>query len=77
LLFIIPGSIPLAGQNSIITIEEVKEKFDGIVGGVIGKLNSVEYQTFIIDDKAWTDHAIIIRIQTNENLYLKVMVFIL
>jgi hypothetical protein len=70
LLFIIPGSIPLAGQNSIITIEEVKEKFDGIVGGVVGKLNSVEYQTFIIDDKAWTDHAIIIRIQTNENFSL-------
>jgi len=70
LLFIIPGSIPLAGQNSIITIEEVKDRFDCMIGGVVGKLNSVEYQTFIIDDRAWTDHAIIIRIQTNENFSL-------
>lgn len=68
LLFLIPGSIPLAGQNSVLSIEEIKDKFNFIVGGVIGKLNSVEYQTFIVEDKAYTDHAIILRIQTNDNI---------
>ncbi len=68
LLLLIPGSIPLAGQNSILAVEEVKDVFDFIVGGVIGKLNSIEYQTFIVDNKAYTDHAIILRIQSNEKL---------
>ncbi|MEO0202378.1 MAG: FIST N-terminal domain-containing protein [candidate division WOR-3 bacterium] len=67
LLFFIPGSIPLVGQNSVVAIEEISNKFDCIVGGVMGKLNSIEYQTFIIDEKAYTDHAVILRIQTNHN----------
>ncbi len=70
LLLLIPGSIPLSGQNSILAIEEIKNRFDCIVGGIIGKLNSVEYQTFIVDEKAYTDHAIILRIQSNEKFAL-------
>lgn len=67
LLLFIPGSIPLPGQNSTSIIENFTKNFDCVVGGVFGSLNLVEYQTFIVDEKVLTDHAIVLRIQTNNN----------
>ncbi len=63
-----PNSIPLSGQSTVQALEEVADKFEMIFGGVIGELSKIEYQTFLVDSKAYTDHAILVLIRTDRKL---------
>ncbi len=70
LVFFAPNSIPLAGEDTYNALVEFADSFDGIVGGIIGDPQKMEYQTFLYNGKTYTDHAILIKLESDVKFYI-------
>jgi len=70
LMFFAPNSIPLAGENTYNALVEFADRFDGMIGGIVGDPERMEYQTFIYNGKTYTDHAIFIRLGADIKFYI-------
>ncbi len=70
LVFFAPNSIPLAGENTYNALVEFADSFDGIIGGIVGDPEKMEYQTFMYNGKTYTDHAIFIRLDSDIRFYI-------
>ncbi len=70
LVFFAPNSIPLAGENTYNALVEFADSFDGIIGGIVGDPEKMEYQTFLLNGKTYTDHAIFIKLESDVRFYV-------
>ncbi len=70
LVFFAPNSIPLAGENTYNALVEFADNFEGIIGGIVGDPQRMEYQTFLYNGKTYTDHAFFIRLESDVKFYI-------
>ncbi len=70
LMVFAPNSIPLAGESTFNALVEFSDNFHGIIGGVLGSPERLEYQTFVFDGKSYTDHAFLVRLQVDIRLHI-------
>ena len=65
-----PNSIPLSGENTFNAIVEFSDHFEGVIGGVIGNPERLEYQLFVYNGKSYTDHAFLVQLQVDVKLHI-------
>ncbi len=70
LMFFAPNSIPLAGENTYNALVEFADNFDGVIGGIVGDPERMEYQTFVYNGKTYTDHAIFVKLESDVKFYI-------